>query len=80
MRLTPFFILRQRHGPFERHVEVAEDAVAQVLEAVGGVVRVVVVASPVYDERVVGVDGVVELKHGMGSGISGVERDELVLV
>ena len=52
----------RRVGALEHHVQVAEDVIAQVLEAVRRVVRVLLVVAAVDDELVVAVDGVVELR------------------
>ncbi len=62
MRLAPFLIVRRRHRPFQRHVEIAQDAVAQVLEAMGCMVGVVIVSTSVDDELVVAVDGIIQLQ------------------
>ena len=61
MRLAFFFVVWSRHGAFERHVQVAHDAVAEVFEAVAGVVGVVVVRAAVDDQLVVTVYCVIKL-------------------
>ena len=65
MRLATILVRGRGHGSFELHVEVAEDAVAKVLEAVASVVWVVVIRAPIDDQLVVAVHGIVEL---WGSG------------